>query len=314
MPRQPLQRISKCSAAAKFPSPQPPPQTGERERRAADEVDAKLPRIPPELRSHGSHRGRHRRSDRYVPGSRLAHGPLSRNRRDRGARSASTRDPAAKASTRPWRVCARACPTLFIGAIGDDHLGAIARRFGEDEGLPCRWLVVDDAPTAASSIVVDADRREPAGRESRRQRAARSRFRRGAGRRVRGAKILLVQLENNLDAIAAALASASDTGCCACSTRRRCIPSSIRAAHAMRPDHAERNRVRPAARAHRRRARRGGDTRRAPEQRAACAGANARACRPSSYARRGGLLRFARRALGQARRRESVLSRARPKR
>lgn len=96
--------------------------------------------------------------------------------------------------------------TLFIGAIGDDHLGAIARRFGEDEGLPCRWLVVADAPTAASSIVVDQtganllvvnlaanERLDPA-------------FVEAQADAFDGAKILVLQLENNLDAIATALA------------------------------------------------------------------------------------------------------------
>src|SRR5687768_12390239 len=52
-------------------------------------------------------------------------------------------------------ACARqGVASLFIGAIGDDHLGTIAQRFGEDEGLPCRWQVRDDVATAASSIVV----------------------------------------------------------------------------------------------------------------------------------------------------------------
>jgi ribokinase len=95
--------------------------------------------------------------------------------------------------------------TLFIGAIGDDHLGAIAQRFAEGEGLPCRWQVVDGAPTAASSIVVDQsganllvvnlaanERLDPA-------------FVTAHSAVFDGAKILVVQLENNLDAIAAAL-------------------------------------------------------------------------------------------------------------
>lgn len=104
-------------------------------------------------------------------------------------------------------ACARqGVASAFVGAIGDDHLGAIARRFGEDEGLPCRWQVRADVPTAASSIVVDAsgsnlivvnlaanEHLDPAFIEAQSDLFA-------------GAKALLLQLENNLDAIRAALA------------------------------------------------------------------------------------------------------------
>jgi ribokinase len=96
-------------------------------------------------------------------------------------------------------------PTLFVGSIGDDYLGTIAQRFGEDEGLPCRWQIHADVPTAASSIVVDRtgsnlivvnlaanERLDPD-------------FVRAQADAFAGAKVLLLQLENNLDAIAAAL-------------------------------------------------------------------------------------------------------------
>jgi ribokinase len=96
-------------------------------------------------------------------------------------------------------------PTLFVGAIGDDHLGAIARKFADEERLPCRWQVVADAQTAASSIVVDRtganllvvnlaanERLDPA-------------FVRAQSDAFDGARILLLQLENNLEALAAAL-------------------------------------------------------------------------------------------------------------
>ena len=104
-------------------------------------------------------------------------------------------------------ACARqGVASLFVGAIGNDHLGAIARRFGEDEGLPCRWQVREDVPTAASSIVVDAsgsnlivvnlaanEHLDPAFVEAQSDAFA-------------GANVLLLQLENNLDAVRAALA------------------------------------------------------------------------------------------------------------
>ena len=96
-------------------------------------------------------------------------------------------------------------PTLFIGAIGDDHLGAIAQRFAEGEGLPCRWQVRKDVPTAASSIVVDRtgsnllvvnlaanEHLDPV-------------FVREQADAFARAKLVLLQLENNLDAIGAAL-------------------------------------------------------------------------------------------------------------
>ena len=104
-------------------------------------------------------------------------------------------------------ACARqGVASVFVGAIGDDHLGAVARRFGDDEGLPCRWQVRTDVPTAASSIVVDAsgsnlivvnlaanEHLDPA-------------FIGAQADLFEGAKVLLLQLENNLDAIRAALA------------------------------------------------------------------------------------------------------------
>lgn len=103
-------------------------------------------------------------------------------------------------------ACARqGVAILFIGAIGDDHLGAIAQKFAEDEQLPCRWQVCRDVPTAASSIVVDDtgsnlivvnlaanEHLDPAFVEAQADSFA-------------GAKVLLLQLENNLDAVSAAL-------------------------------------------------------------------------------------------------------------
>ncbi len=110
-------------------------------------------------------------------------------------------------------ACARqGVATLFIGAIGTDHLGAIAQQFAQAEKLPCRWLVRDDVPTAASSIVVDRsgsnlivvnlaanEHLDPA-------------FVRAQADVFAGAKSVLLQLENNLDAISAALDLATRHG------------------------------------------------------------------------------------------------------
>jgi ribokinase len=110
-------------------------------------------------------------------------------------------------------ACARqGVATVFVGAIGDDHLGGVAQEFARAEELPCRWQVRDDVATAASSIIVDA--------ESRNQIV----FNPGANLHLdpdfvaaqheafASARILLLQLENNIDATAAALDLATRHG------------------------------------------------------------------------------------------------------
>lgn len=44
----------------------------------------------------------------------------------------------------------------FFGAVGDDALGAQARRYAQEQGLDCQWQVEAGTPTATASIVVDA--------------------------------------------------------------------------------------------------------------------------------------------------------------
>lgn len=110
-------------------------------------------------------------------------------------------------------ACARqGVSTAFVGALGDDHLGGIAQEFAQGEELPCRWQVRDDVATAASSIIVDG-----AGRNQ-------IVFNPGANLRLdpafvaaqddafAAARILLLQLENNIDATAAALDLATRHG------------------------------------------------------------------------------------------------------
>lgn len=102
--------------------------------------------------------------------------------------------------------------TLFIGAIGEDHLGDVARRFADSENLLCRWQVVAGEPTAASSIVVDRsganllvvnlaanERLDPG-------------FVRMQADVFERAKLLLLQLETSLDAVAAALELGTRSG------------------------------------------------------------------------------------------------------
>lgn len=110
-------------------------------------------------------------------------------------------------------ACARQeVAALFIGAIGNDHLGSVAEQFAEAEKLPCRWQIRNDVPTAASSIVVDHtganlivvnlaanEHLDPA-------------FVKAQADAFAHAKILLLQLENNLDATVAALDIATRHG------------------------------------------------------------------------------------------------------
>lgn len=96
-------------------------------------------------------------------------------------------------------------PTLFVGVIGNDHLGAIAQRFGEAEQLPCRWQIRDDTPTAASSIVVDRTGSNLIVVNLAANEHLDPDFVRAQARAFAGAKLVLLQLENNLDAVRAAL-------------------------------------------------------------------------------------------------------------
>lgn len=102
--------------------------------------------------------------------------------------------------------------TVFVGAIGDDHLGRVAQAFAREQGLPCRWQVAAGAATAASSIVVDDsgcnqivvalganEHLDPASLAD-------------PSLALDRASLLVLQLENNLDAIAAAVAAAAAAG------------------------------------------------------------------------------------------------------
>ena len=103
-------------------------------------------------------------------------------------------------------------PTAFVGAIGDDSLGGNARAFADAEKLDARWQTVADAPTAASSIVVDARGENrivvSLGANLRLTRA----FVRAQCGGLREARVLLCQLESDLSAVTAAYEWASDAG------------------------------------------------------------------------------------------------------
>jgi len=110
-------------------------------------------------------------------------------------------------------ACARqGVATHFIGAIGADAAGDTAQRLATGEGIDARWLRRDDAATGSACIVVEA------GGQNRIIVAL------GANERLDSAhvqaqsalftdaQVLLVQLENNLDASRAALALAGKHG------------------------------------------------------------------------------------------------------
>jgi ribokinase len=102
--------------------------------------------------------------------------------------------------------------TVFIGAVGDDALGRAAQAWAREHGLPCRWQVCADTATAAAGILVDAAGRNQIlvalGANERLQPA----FLAAQDDCLAGAGLVLVQLENNLDAVAAALELAAAAG------------------------------------------------------------------------------------------------------
>ena len=102
--------------------------------------------------------------------------------------------------------------TIFIGAIGDDALGRTAQQFAEPEDIDARWQVRSDAPTAASSIVVDGRGENRIVVSLGANEHLSPDFVQAQFRTIRSARAMLCQLENNLDAIAAALDVASAAG------------------------------------------------------------------------------------------------------
>ena len=103
-------------------------------------------------------------------------------------------------------ACARqGVAAAFVGAIGDDTFGAFARKFAQDENLPACWQLRDDQPTATSSITVNAQGENQIAMTFGANEHLDPGFVRAQSELFASAKILLLQLENNLDAIDAAL-------------------------------------------------------------------------------------------------------------
>ncbi|MGH8029698.1 MAG: PfkB family carbohydrate kinase, partial [Arenimonas sp.] len=102
--------------------------------------------------------------------------------------------------------------TTFLGAIGDDALGATARRFAQEEGLDAHWQSVAPTPTAASSIVINAQGENQIAVDLSSNEKLDARFLRERADVFTGSDVVLCQMENGLEAINAALALGREAG------------------------------------------------------------------------------------------------------
>jgi len=102
--------------------------------------------------------------------------------------------------------------TTFIGAIGDDMMGDCARQFAQAESLDARWQVINEAPTAASSIVVDARGENRIVVSLGANQWLDPSFVQRECKSSRSVRVMLCQLENDLDAISAAVDAADACG------------------------------------------------------------------------------------------------------
>lgn len=100
----------------------------------------------------------------------------------------------------------------FIGALGDDALGGVARRFAADEHLPCRWEIHAHRSTATSGIFVDRDGAPMNVVQLDANEALTPDFIHAQQDWFAGAKLLLLQLENGIGATRAALQAATRHG------------------------------------------------------------------------------------------------------
>lgn len=95
--------------------------------------------------------------------------------------------------------------TAFIGALGEDTFAMYAKKFAVDEKLECRWKIRGDQPTATAGITVNADAENKITLILGANEHLDTDHVRAQDDLFASAKIMLIQLENNLDALAAAL-------------------------------------------------------------------------------------------------------------
>jgi ribokinase len=103
-------------------------------------------------------------------------------------------------------ACARqGVATAFVGALGRDTFADFAQQFAHAENMPCRWQIRDDQPTATSSITVNARAENQIAMIFGANEHLDPAFVRAQDDLFAQSKVLLLQLENNLDALRAAL-------------------------------------------------------------------------------------------------------------
>jgi ribokinase len=95
--------------------------------------------------------------------------------------------------------------TAFIGALGKDTFATYAKKFAVDEKLECRWQIRNDQPTATAGITVNTDAENKITLILGANEHLNTDHVRAQNDLFASAKIMLIQLENNLDALAAAL-------------------------------------------------------------------------------------------------------------
>lgn len=94
---------------------------------------------------------------------------------------------------------------VFMAAIGNDALGAVAQGFATSEGLACRWSLRDDQPTAACGIIVNAEGANQIVVNLAANEQLQPDFLHAQQDAFANASILLLQLEVNLEAVRGAL-------------------------------------------------------------------------------------------------------------
>ncbi len=103
-------------------------------------------------------------------------------------------------------ACSRqGVPTAFIGALGEDTFATYAKKFAVDEKLECRWQICGDQPTATAGITVNANAENQITLILGANEHLDTDHVRAQDDLFASANIMLIQLENNLDALAAAL-------------------------------------------------------------------------------------------------------------
>ncbi len=95
--------------------------------------------------------------------------------------------------------------TAFIGALGRDTFAEYAKQFVADEKMECRWQIHDDWPTATSSITINPKGENQISIILGANEHLDIDFIRRQDELFANADAVLVQLENNLDAVDAAL-------------------------------------------------------------------------------------------------------------